>query len=199
VIKFGGVGVTRRRTLKLLAVLAAGGLVLIGCSAKQEASHTLPTTTAAETTAALPPLGPKDMPMPAKARTKDAAGAEAFVRYYIGLINRTSTVMDATPLREFSDGCRDCDRLAASVENDAAVGHHYMGGEITLKQVGPALMKEKTAEFPLLVDQADFAVLEAAGGPVDGGSQAFSDLKGGAALRWDETRHSWAMSGLTLG
>jgi hypothetical protein len=190
--------VTRRRTLQLVAILAAGGVVLTGCTAKQEASHTLPTTSAAETTAALAPLGPKDMPMPAKARTKDAAGAEAFLRYYVALINRTSTVMDAKPLRDLSADCRDCDRLAASVDNDAAAGNHYKGGELTLKQVGPPLIKETTAEFPLVVDQADFAVLDGAGRPVDGGSQAFTDLKGGAALRWDDARHSWVMIGLTL-
>jgi hypothetical protein len=182
-----------------VACLAAGALLLTGCTEKQEASDTLPTTGAAETSPNLPPLGAEDMPMPDEARTENAAGAEAFLRYYVALINRTSTVMDAKPLRDLSADCRDCDRLAASVENDAAAGHHYEGGQLTLKEVGPPLMKETTAEFPLVVDQADFAVLDAAGGPVDGGSQAFSGLKGGAALRWDEARHSWVMIGLTLG
>src|SRR5918993_1524107 len=78
--------------------LAAGFLVvtavLTGCSEKQEANTTLPSTSAAETTEALPELGPADFPVPDEARTKDAAGAEAFLRYYIGLINRTSDVLD---------------------------------------------------------------------------------------------------------
>src|SRR5919112_63388 len=68
------------------------------------------------TEAALPPLGPPDLPMPVEARTQDAAGAEAFVRYYIDLINRTSTVMDAAPLREFSHSCADCNRIATATE-----------------------------------------------------------------------------------
>jgi hypothetical protein len=176
-----------------------GGVVLTGCSQKQEASHTLPTTSAAETTAALPPLGPKDMPMPAKARTKDAAGAEAFLRYYIALINRTSTVMDAAPLRELSKTCRECDRLAGNVENDAAAGKHYKSGEIAFKQVEPPLMKETTAEFSFVVDQAELTVLDAAGQPVDGGSQTYTDVNSGAALEWDQARHSWVMISLTFG
>ena len=62
--------------------------------------------------------------MPDEARTQDAAGAEAFVRYYIELINRTSTVMDAEPLREFSDGCRDCDRIA--IEHRGGCGRRQL-------------------------------------------------------------------------
>ena len=62
--------------------------------------------------------------MPDEARTQDAAGAEAFVRYYIELINRTSDVMDAEPLREFSDGCEDCDRIAdATSKRTRNAGH----------------------------------------------------------------------------
>ena len=107
---------TRRWTVRLAACAVAASAVLTGCSEKQEASSSLPSATSAEPTQEeLPPLGPADMPMPAEARTQDAAGAEAFVRYYIDLINRTSTVMDAQPLRDFSDGCRDCDRIADNV------------------------------------------------------------------------------------
>ena len=119
--------VTRRWTLRLVAGLAAGAVVLSGCSERKEASDTLPGADASPsaTEAALPPLGPPDLPMPAEARTQDAAGAEAFVRYYIDLINRTSTVMDAAPLREFSDGCTECNRIAADTEGDASAGHRY--------------------------------------------------------------------------
>jgi hypothetical protein len=173
--------------------------VLTGCTEKQEASKTLPTTSAAETAPDLPPLGPEDMPMPAEARTQNAAGAETFLRYYLELINRTSTVMDAAPLRDLSKGCRECDRLAANVEEDASAGKHYERGEITVKQVGPPLMKETTAEFPLIVDQAEFTVLDAGGAVVDGGSEAFSDVNAGAAMQWDDARHSWVMIGLTFG
>jgi hypothetical protein len=125
--------VTGRSTLRLLGCALAAAVVLSGCSAKHQANESLPSpTSASSSTPALPPLGPKDLPMPAAARTKDASGAEAFVRYYIALINRTSTVMDAKPLRDFSQNCRDCNRIATDTEKDAALGRRYDGGETTI-------------------------------------------------------------------
>jgi hypothetical protein len=194
-----GDDVTRRWTVRLTAGLVAATAVLTGCSEKQPANETLPTQTAAETTPELPPLGPEDMPMPDEARTQDAAGAEAFVRYYIELINRTSTVMDAEPLREFSDGCRECDRLATNVEEAAAAGKDYENGEITITKVGQPVTTEVSTDLPITVDQAEFVVLDAAGVPTDGGSEPYSDIPGGIALGWDEARVCWVMRDLTFG
>lgn len=110
----------RRWSVRLAVCLVASAAMLVGCAEKQEASDSLPSeSSAAPTEDELAPLGPEDLPMPDEARTQDAAGAEAFVRYYVDLINRTSTVMDAQPLREFSNGCRDCARIATSIEQDA--------------------------------------------------------------------------------
>lgn len=190
---------TRRWGLQLAAILAAGSVVLTGCASKQEASQTLPTTSAAKSTAALPPLGPKDMPMPAEARTKDAAGAQAFVRYYIKLLNRTSTVMDAKPLRDFSDGCRDCDRIATSTEKAASLGKNYRGGEMTITEMGRPVMRENAASVPIVVDQAKFIVLDPSGAPTSGGSDAFTAVTGGVGLSWDTSRRTWLMTDLTFG
>ena len=85
VIDTRGDDVARRWSLRLVAGLLAGGAVLSGCSEKQEANDSLPTASASPTEDELPPLGPEDLPMPDEARTQDAAGAEAFVRYYIEL------------------------------------------------------------------------------------------------------------------
>jgi hypothetical protein len=192
--------VARRTTLRLVAGLAAGVALLGGCSEKQEASDTLPSAGATEPSEAeLPPLGPADLPMPDEARTQDAAGAEAFVRYYIDLINRTSTVMDAAPLREFSDGCIDCARIATSTENAAAAGQRYEGGEMTIVEVGRPLMKETIAEMPLRVNQAQFVVRASDGTAIEGGSEAYSNILGGAALRWNASQDSWLMTDLTFG
>ncbi|MCW2579144.1 MAG: uncharacterized protein JWR82_745, partial [Blastococcus sp.] len=57
--------------------MVAGALLLSGCSEKQEANDTLPSTSASPSTEALPEVGPADFPVPDEARTKDAAGAEA--------------------------------------------------------------------------------------------------------------------------
>ena len=137
--------VTRRWTLRLVAGLAAGAVLLSGCSGQQEANDTLPgaDATPSASEAELPPLGPPDLPMPAEARTQDAAGAEAFVRYYIDLINRTSTVMDAAPLREFSSNCEECSRLARDVDKDLATGYSYDGGQLTITEIPAPLIRAR--------------------------------------------------------
>lgn len=191
---------TRRWSLRLLACLGAGALVLTGCSEKQEASDSLPSSSsAAPTEDELPPLGPEDMPMPAEARTQDAAGAEAFVRYYIDLINRTSTVMDAKPLRDLSDGCRECDRLAQNIEDTSAGGLRYAGGAVTITYLAPLISDETTAEFDMRGDQGRLAVIDASGAErPDLSTAAYPGLSGGAAVRWDDTRATWVMTALTL-
>ena len=186
-------------SLRLVAGLAAGAVVLSGCSQRQEAADTLPEADAPSSRPGLPPHGPPDLPMPAEARTQDAAGAEAFVRYYIDLINRTSTVMDAAPLREFSDGCLDCDRVASSTEKAATAGQDYEGGEITVIEVGEPFMQETTAEMTLKISQAKFIVLDSNGAAVDGGSEPYLQVPGGAALSWSSSRQSWMMTDLTFG
>jgi len=193
--------VTRRWALRLTACLLAGAAVLAGCSEKQEASETLPTTSSpAPAEDALPPLGPVDLPMPDEARTQDAAGAEAFVRYYIELINRTSTVMDAQPLRDLSDGCRDCDRIADNTEEAAELGHSYRDGEITITDFRSPLMDGQRASVGITFDQAALVVVDASGNAVEAGSsEAYSALPGGIGLRWDAVRSSWLMTDFTVG
>jgi len=138
--------------------------------------------------------------MPAEARTQDAAGAEAFVRYYIDLINRTSTVMDAAPLREFSDGCADCERIATDTERDSAAGYRYRGGEISVTATGAPFMKEGTAEMAFVADQEPLQVVDSSGNPVPNLSfQAYTNFSGGASAEWDNGQGAWKMTGLTLG
>jgi hypothetical protein len=192
--------VTRRGSLRLLAGLMAAAAALSGCAHNQAASESLPSTSASASTPALPPLGPKDLPMPAEARTKDAAGAEAFVRYYIALINRTSKVMDAKPLRDFSQNCRDCNRIAANADKSARSGYRYEGGEITVAEVAPPLVKDATSEMAIRVDQAKLTVLDGSGNQVpEGNSDAFQGLTGSAALSWDPTMRSWLMTYMAFG
>jgi hypothetical protein len=193
--------VTRRWALRLTACLLAGAAVLTGCSEKQEANESLPTTSSAEPTEdALPPLGPEDLPMPDEARTQDAAGAEAFVRYYIELINRTSTVMDAQPLRDFSDGCRDCDRIADNTDDDAAAGYHYTDGKLLIRNAGSASVNSGEAQIAFVLDQESLRVVDTNGSAnTQLSSEALTGLSGGAIARWDEARTTWLMTTLTLG
>jgi hypothetical protein len=166
VINTGVDDVTRRWTLRLVAGLAAGAVLLSGCSGQQEANDTLPGADASPSAseAELAPLGPPDLPMPAEARTQDAAGAEAFVRYYIDLINRTSTVMDAAPLREFSSNCEECSRIATDAENDAAAGYRYDGGKLTITWI-EAFRTGRNDRVGLVIDQAALRVTDQDGNP----------------------------------
>jgi hypothetical protein len=195
-----GVDVGRGTSLRLVAGLTVGVAVLSGCSEGPRAAETLPSVAApAATEEELPPLGPEDFPMPDEARTQDAAGAEAFVRYYIGLINRTSTVMDAAPLRELSDGCVDCDRIAEATEEAAAAGQDYEGGEMTVIGFGRPLRTDLSVEIPLRVNQARFTVRNPDGSEGEGGLAAYTDVLGSAAATWNEDQRTWLMTGLTFG
>lgn len=185
-----------------MAGLAAGAVVLSGCSEHQAASDTLPEADASpsESEPELPPLGPSDLPMPDEARAQDAAGAEAFVRYYIELINRTSTVMDAAPLREFSQGCEECNRIATDTESDAASGYSYEGGELAVTTVGQPLVRGSSAEVPFRVDLAQLTVVDSSGQPVpDLTLKAYPDLLSSAALSWSLDRECWIVTQLALG
>jgi hypothetical protein len=189
-----------------LAQVTAGVLVavaaLTGCSAKEPANDTLPTpsATAAEATPTLPPLGPPDMPMPAEARRQAPAGMEAFVRYYVELINHTSEDMDSQYLRAFSDECGTCDRIATETEQDAHAGYSYQGGSITIRSVAPATVTPPVGELSFLADQAALSAIDASGDPVAGLQfNAIPNLSSGARARWDANQMSWLMTELTLG
>ncbi|RFU21700.1 DUF6318 family protein [Geodermatophilus marinus] len=192
---------TLRGTRRVAACLLVGSALLGGCSGGQPASGTLPevSPSAPETEAALEPLGPADLPMPDEARTQDAAGAQAFVRYYIALINRTSTVMDAAPLREFSSGCQECDRIASNTEADHSAGLRYGGGEIVITEATQPLISDTRAEMAIRVDQDPLRVIDSAG-EVNSelSSEAYRNLSGSATVVWDEGRDTWLMSGLSF-
>jgi hypothetical protein len=200
VIDTRGDDVTRGWSLRLLAGLVAASVVLSGCSEKQQANDSLPSAGASPTEEELPPLGPEDLPMPAEARTQDAAGAEAFVRYYIDLINRTSETLNSDPLRQLSDGCSECNRIADDAERDQAAGYRYEGGELLITEVGDPLVDDTTAEVPFRADLAPLTVLDGSGEPVpDLTFEAFPDLLSNAALRWDSSSWSWVITQLNLG
>src|SRR5215212_8862000 len=100
----GRTTVRRRRSLRMVAGLGVVAVLLVGCAEKREASGSLPEPTPTSTSAELEPLGPPDFPMPNEARTQDAAGAEAALRYYLSLIDHLGTTT-GQPLRDLS---RDC-------------------------------------------------------------------------------------------
>jgi hypothetical protein len=192
--------VTRRWTVRLVAGIVAATAVLSGCSEKQPARETLPSQTAAETTPELPPLGPEDFPVPDEARTQDAAGVEAFVRYYVGLINRASKTLDSEPLRALSDGCDGCDRIATNYETNAQAGNRYEGGEVTITEVAPPSVEEETAQMIIRIDQTPLTIRDASGNRVEAGSSdAFVGVPTSTGTSWDPALDSWVMTNMAFG
>ncbi|MCW2698912.1 MAG: uncharacterized protein JWQ45_447, partial [Blastococcus sp.] len=106
--------------------------LLNGCTEKVEASRTLPSTSAAQTTESLPVVGPAEFPVPDEARTKDAAGAEAFARYFIELINRQQAIPAGQPLRVLGPACHDCLRIAERFDQAAEAGQRFEGGQLSM-------------------------------------------------------------------
>lgn len=194
---------TRRWTLRLAGCFLAGAAVLTGCSEKQEAAQTLPSpSSAAPTEDELPPLGPADLPMPPGARTQDAAGAEAFVRYYFELLNRSLADMDTTYLRQFAgSGCDVCERIASETESDVAQGYAYEGGELTIvDDVFVKMTGDNEAQSGFVAEQAPMTVNGADGSPVPGLQfDGKETLPSGTIATWDPSVDSWILTELTLG
>jgi hypothetical protein len=180
--------------------VVVGTALLTGCSEKQEASDTLPTTSASPSTEALPEVGPADFPVPDEARTKDAAGAEAFLRYYIELINRQQAIPAGEPLRELSPDCETCLRIARAFDDAAAAGHTYHGGELSLNDVVEPQVEGDTASLVFGTRVEAVSLQDAAGVPVPEGQGAFiANAGSGMTLTWSEERQSWLAAGLTIG
>jgi hypothetical protein len=176
-----------------------GTALLGGCSEKHEANDTLPSPSAAETTEALPALGPADFPVPDEARTKDAAGAEAFLRYWIELSNRQQEQLDGQPLRDLGPQCLECLRIAKNFDGAAAAGHRYEGGELTLNEVTEPQVGGDEAAIIFGVRQEAVRLVDAAGNDVAEGLPVQPNLGSGITLAWSDRDHSWRVKSITLG
>jgi hypothetical protein len=193
-----------RWTLRLAAYLAVGTVVLTGCSEKQEASHTLPTTSAAETTESLPPVGPAAFPVPAEARQKTPEGALAFGKYYIALGTEIGkgNVPSQALLDLSTPECRLCNQVAASFAEDQAAGYKHVGGSYSFKEYGPGFMSEggDVAELGFDYTQGADSVVDANGQDVPSRAGKESGLlRSGMRLDWRDDLHSWLVANLTIG
>ena len=138
--------------------------------------------------------------MPEEARTRDPAGMVAFTQYYLGLINRSPDAADAVALRDLSEACETCERIAGDTAKDAAAGYHYQGGEISIVSAAPATVTGNASEFAFLADQAELIVVDRTGKPVPGLSfKPLHKVSSGSTARWNAERRTWLMTQLTFG
>src|SRR4051794_3429189 len=187
----------RRRSLRMVAGLAVATALLGGCAAKHEASETLPSASETSASPSLQPLGPADFPVPDEARTQDAAGAQAFVQYYIELTNYLLPTLDSAPLRDLSKDCQTCNNLADGYDQSRAAGHRFEGGRITIASAGAPTITGSTAEIAFVLEQDTVTVYDAAGNVIPEESSGAYSLTGGASLGWDGARTTWVVTQLT--
>jgi hypothetical protein len=200
VIDTGVDDVTRRWTLRLAAGLAAGAVALSGCSERQEASDTLPGADASPSASepSLPPLGPADLPMPPEARTQDAAGAEAFVRYYIDLVSNAQESLDSTWIRDLSSGCETCDQLATGFDHDRVSGYAREGGDVSVSSISTPAIDGDEAQAAFTLQQSAQRVTKN-GTPITGlETPEQENLSAGAILTWQAQRRTWLVAQLDV-
>jgi hypothetical protein len=134
-----------------------------------------------------------------EARTKDAAGAEAFLRYWIELIDRQRAIPAGQPLRDLAPECQECLRIAQVFDEAAAEGHRYMGGALTIKDVPAPVMAEGTALFSFSVSAEEERLVDEAGADVTTPAPADPLLFSGADLVWSEAKRSWIVTNFGIG
>ena len=177
-----------------------GTALLSGCSEKQEANTSLPSPSATETTGALPRLGPADFPVPDEARTQDAAGAEAFARYYIDLLQRQQDVPAGEPLRDLGPDCQECLRIALDLDEAAKANRTFEGGELSIAGEFGTSVSEGRANLSFIARIEAGVLREATGEPVEGTEAAAVDrLPSAIGLDWSTDRRSWLVTGLSFG
>lgn len=194
-------GGRRMRLAQVAAGVLVGVAVLAGCSSKEPANDTLPTpsATSAEASETLPPLGPADFPMPAEAREKDAVGAKAFLFYYVELLNRAQSTLNAENILDLSQECATCTAFAEGIESYADKGYEYLGGSITLNDAATPTLRDRSCEFAISLSQGQLQVLGSGGAPVAELASAENTFPAsGATLVWDRARSTWLMSDLTI-
>jgi hypothetical protein len=183
-------------------MISAGGLTTACGAEEQQASTELPSasSTSAEPTPELPPLGPADFPVPDEARVKDEAGAEAFSRYYVELLNREQSLPSGDAIRSLGPKCADCLAIARRLDEAAAAGFRIEGGQIAMVgQPGVALFDDR-AEVAFNARVEKVAAYGRDGNVVPDSVYPPQDsLPSGLRLTWDSSKSSWVVQALTLG
>jgi hypothetical protein len=182
--------------------VALGTALLTGCAGEphEAPSESLPSSSSpAPTTEALPVVGPADFPVPPEARTKDAAGAEAFLRYWIDLINRQQAIPAGQPLRDLGPECQECLRIAQVFDEAAAEGHRYEGGVVSIKDVPAPIMGDGTARFSFSVSAEAERLVDATGAEVAPPLTAEPLLFCGMDVTWSAPRQAWVVTNFGIG
>ena len=129
----------------LSAVLCAG--VLVACDDDPEPKVGDPTTAPPSTSSSAPTspststptsTGPAEPAMPSAAAENSDAGAEAFVHWWVDLINYGSATGHAETLQSVMDSrCSGCDGIVRAITEPYANGGRIEGGEWVIGSLRP--------------------------------------------------------------
>jgi len=115
-----------RLTTGLAAGLVATGLLLSGCGGDSPEPKPLPKESKSSPSAS-PSATPPEMPVAAKKKTR--AGAIAFVRHYVAVLNYATFSGQTSAARALDGGkCSSCKRMLASIDSVYEKGGRVEGG-----------------------------------------------------------------------
>jgi len=131
--------------------IALGGTLLIitlalaGCGGGDPTPDPPPTRAPSPTVTASGKIAP---PLPPAATAHTKAGAIAFVRHYIDLINYTQATGDTAPINQVSERkCSSCNATSTYVRNVYRAGGRIAGGMTQIRQIIAVPSKGQDGEF----------------------------------------------------
>ncbi|WP_298991088.1 DUF6318 family protein [uncultured Pseudokineococcus sp.] len=195
------------------AAAAATLLALAGCSDPEPGSplptgapaETSTTTVAPSPTATATPTDGTPDPGAAptlspEATTNDAAGAEAFVRYWYDSLNYAIRTGDTAPVREASllPECVECEALAASVESAYDAGGSLVGGRAdVVEAIAPTPDGSGAVLLSVVVQQQPLQRIDGAGDVVsDDTDEGVDESSQSVVIGRNDTADGWLMVGL---
>lgn len=177
---------------RLAVSLVLVGLLVTGCGSNPEP----PPVDAGDTSAspsASASSAPEPPEMPAKAEEKSRAGAKAFVRYYIRLVNHAMATGGTEQLRHHrSPSCSTCDAIIARIDQVYAEGGRLSGEgwKLAHLQVVDAQSSRK------LLVAASIAITPQTLHPSDGTPSTSAKSRGNLDFHLRHTGEAWEVARL---
>jgi hypothetical protein len=108
-------------------------LALAACSGEPEPKFAPSESSSLTGNESAAPTGEVEPTLPASAQENNGAGAEAFVRYFIELLNYAQKTGDTARLQRVSTPrCAACEGYADEINRTYAAGGHVDGGVLTI-------------------------------------------------------------------
>ncbi|HEY3014833.1 MAG TPA: DUF6318 family protein [Nocardioides sp.] len=141
---------TVRRTAAALVVVPLFALASCGGDPHKPPPYT-PSPTPTESTSPTP-TGPVAPTLPTAAKQHTRAGAEAYVRYYVDVLNHaTATVDPPTLAKVTSKDCQGCQNILGVLRDLDASDSVVKGGVWTIKSFGIGCCPQPGSEHSFLV------------------------------------------------